>query len=170
MRCWSLILLTIVRAPAEVSGCSSLIGRPSRTLHTTSHFIELARRQSPRQNPPPRYQIDRLTAWFLHYLPRRRPLDSNPECVSAAVRCAQAGERWQEPRGTGQTNMDLRKTLISVLWILFVNLVEDSHSEEGRWKRAFYGSLVSKLVSAADSDYRRTDVRGGVWNLHLSCD
>uniref|UniRef100_A0A3Q1HLI4 Ephrin type-A receptor 10 n=1 Tax=Anabas testudineus TaxID=64144 RepID=A0A3Q1HLI4_ANATE len=26
--------------------------------------------------------------------------------------------------------MDLRKTLISVLWILFVNLVEDSHSEE----------------------------------------
>lgn len=41
--------------------------------------------------------------------------------------------------------MDLRKTLISVLWILLLKLEEDCNAEEGMWMFV----LVPKPVSAA---------------------
>lgn len=44
--------------------------------------------------------------------------------------------------------MDLRKTLISVLWILLLNEVKDYNAEEGMWKK-INGSVVPKLATAA---------------------
>lgn len=86
---------------------------------------------------------------------------TNRECVSAAVRCAQAGERWQVPRGTGQTNMDLRKTLISLLWILLLNHLEDCHTEEGMWKHMvfFFLPLIGCSQTGSRSWQRRSTDR-----------
>lgn len=78
--------------------------------------------------------------------------------------------------------MDLRKTLISVLWILLVNLEEDCHAEEGMWGRVcvcvgfnlflFFlarlcpnwsrqrAALIHGQMSAAEI----------VWHLRLSCE
>lgn len=37
----------------------------------------------------------------------------------------------KSPAELDRQNMDLRKTLVSVLWILMLNIEEDCHAEEG---------------------------------------
>lgn len=94
--------------------------------------------------------------------PIRTPSASLLRCVARRL-----GERWQVPRGTGQTNMDLRKTLISVLWILLLKLEEDCHAEEGMWKRVyvwgffFLGGLVFTQTALRSGQRWSTGVRGG---------
>ena len=63
--------------------------------------------------------------------------------------------------------MDLRKTLISVLWILLLNLDEDCHAEEGMWKKkrvsvcgCFLGLIGPKPASAAERSTDRCPFRG----------
>lgn len=129
---------------AEISSCCSVIGPSAAILDSAAHLIALARCQSCSQNLPPSYQIVLLGLRVPHWLPRRLLLHSNTECVSAAVRCAQAGERWEEPRGTGQRNMDPRKTLLPLLWILLLKLEEDCCAEEGMWEApCAFGCSVS---------------------------
>lgn len=59
--------------------------------------------------------------------------------------------------------MDLRKTLISVLWILLLKQVEDCQAEEGMWKYEFLSFFFFHGwdVAAAGGGGRQTDVRGG---------
>lgn len=115
--------------------CRPAIGRnPPRTLGFSPFIIAPPIRQSPREVPPPEVwnkpcacHIRALFAQTASFAPS----SSGVRLCCGALRAGQTGQRWQEPRGTGQTNMDLRKTMMTVLWILLLNPVEDSHAEEG---------------------------------------
>ena len=125
------LTLTPEQTPGvQVPSCSSLIGRPR--LHIPPHCVLLMSITVMEPSPEIWNRACGSPAPALFAQTASAPLWHWVRLCGCA--CAQAGEKWPEPRGPGQTNMELPKTLISVLWILFLNTVKDCHGEEGTWK------------------------------------
>lgn len=68
-----------------------------------------------------------------HYLPKRHQFPSEALASASVVRCVARSLESDatEPRAAGHANMDLRRVLGSVLWILLLNIEGDCHAEEG---------------------------------------
>ena len=114
--------------------------RLSCTLVSNSSFIALAWCQSNAQHPPPRCQMRGVVSG----------VRTSPDCLPSKWCVASGRERWPELRDAGQSNMELFKTLISVLWMLLLNGNKGCYAEEGMWKPiiCFLFSPTGRLIAS----------------------